>query len=112
MGQKVNPHGLRVGVIKNWDSRWFTSDEKFGDTLVSDYKTGLCTVDENSYSLAIALDFDLRNACSLERILQIFSDIVVGYECVTELFVRYEPSRVPILNYAHAQTVGIYLLTH
>ena len=31
MGQKVNPHGLRVGVIKNWDSRWFTSDEKFGD---------------------------------------------------------------------------------
>ena len=38
MGQKVNPHGLRVGVIKNWDSRWFTSDEAFGDTLVSDYK--------------------------------------------------------------------------
>ncbi len=37
MGQKVNPHGLRGGVIKNWDSRWFTSDEKFGDTLVSDY---------------------------------------------------------------------------
>ena len=37
MGQKVNPHGLRVGVIKNWDSRWYVSDEKFGDTLVSDY---------------------------------------------------------------------------
>ena len=37
MGQKVNPHGLRVGVSKNWDSRWFVSDEKFGDTLVSDY---------------------------------------------------------------------------
>ena len=37
MGQKVNPHGLRVGVIKNWDSRWFASDEKFGDILVSDY---------------------------------------------------------------------------
>ena len=38
MGQKVNPHGLRVGVIKNWDSRWFTGDKNFGDTLVSDYK--------------------------------------------------------------------------
>ena len=38
MGQKVNPHGLRVGVIKNWDSRWFVSDKKFGDTLVSDYQ--------------------------------------------------------------------------
>jgi len=38
MGQKVNPHGLRVGVIKDWDSRWFAKDEVFGDTLVSDYK--------------------------------------------------------------------------
>jgi len=38
MGQKVNPHGFRVGVIKNWDSRWFVKDEAFGDTLVSDYK--------------------------------------------------------------------------
>lgn len=37
MGQKVNPHGLRVGVIKNWDSRWFVEDKEFGDTLVSDY---------------------------------------------------------------------------
>ena len=38
MGQKVNPHGIRVGVIKDWDSRWFVNDEAFGDTLVSDYK--------------------------------------------------------------------------
>ena len=38
MGQKVNPHGLRVGVIKNWDSRWFVSDKDFGDTIVSDHK--------------------------------------------------------------------------
>ena len=37
MGQKVNPHGLRVGVIKNWDSRWMTSDSAMGDTLVEDY---------------------------------------------------------------------------
>ena len=38
MGQKVNPHGLRVGVIKNWDSRWFVSNKEFGDNIVSDYK--------------------------------------------------------------------------
>ncbi|MCQ2353633.1 MAG: 30S ribosomal protein S3 [Clostridia bacterium] len=38
MGQKVNPHGLRVGVIKGWDSRWCVKDEVFGDVLVSDYK--------------------------------------------------------------------------
>ena len=37
MGQKVNPHGLRVGVIKNWDSRWFAKKNEFGDTLVEDY---------------------------------------------------------------------------
>ena len=37
MGQKVNPHGFRVGVIKDWDSRWFVADNKFGDTLVEDY---------------------------------------------------------------------------
>lgn len=37
MGQKVNPHGYRVGIIKNWDSRWFVSDGAFGDSLVEDY---------------------------------------------------------------------------
>ena len=37
MGQKVNPHGLRVGVIKDWDSRWYARDEKVGDLLVEDY---------------------------------------------------------------------------
>lgn len=37
MGQKVNPHGIRVGVIKNWDSRWYVSKKEFGDTLVEDY---------------------------------------------------------------------------
>ncbi len=38
MGQKVNPHGFRVGVIKDWDSRWFAKDAAFGDILVEDYK--------------------------------------------------------------------------
>ncbi len=37
MGQKVHPHGLRVGVIKNWDSRWYAANKDFGDTLVEDY---------------------------------------------------------------------------
>ena len=37
MGQKVNPHGLRVGVIKDWDSRWFVKKNQIGDTIVSDY---------------------------------------------------------------------------
>lgn len=37
MGQKVNPHGLRVGVIKDWDSRWYAKKADFGDMLVEDY---------------------------------------------------------------------------
>ena len=36
MGQKVNPHGLRVGVIKDWDSKWYAEDN-FADNLVEDY---------------------------------------------------------------------------
>ena len=38
MGQKVNPTGLRIGVIKDWNSRWFVKDSEFGDTIASDYK--------------------------------------------------------------------------
>ena len=38
MGQKVNPTGLRIGVIKNWESRWYANKSNFGDTLVSDYE--------------------------------------------------------------------------
>ena len=36
MGQKVNPHGLRVGVIKDWDSKWY-AEKDFADNLVEDY---------------------------------------------------------------------------
>lgn len=38
MGQKVNPHGLRVGVIKDWDSRWYARSDKVGDLIVEDHK--------------------------------------------------------------------------
>lgn len=38
MGQKVNPHGLRVGIIKDWDSTWYADDKKFSDYLVEDYE--------------------------------------------------------------------------
>ena len=38
MGQKVNPHGLRVGVIKDWNSRWYANDQEFAEFLVEDQK--------------------------------------------------------------------------
>ncbi|MCD8144920.1 MAG: 30S ribosomal protein S3 [Oscillospiraceae bacterium] len=41
MGQKVNPHGFRVGVIKDWDSRWYASNEKVGDLIAEDHKLRL-----------------------------------------------------------------------
>lgn len=38
MGQKVNPHGLRIGIIKDWDAKWYAADNAFGDMLVEDVK--------------------------------------------------------------------------
>jgi small subunit ribosomal protein S3 len=53
MGQKVNPHGLRVGIIKNWDSRWFANKKDFGDTLVEDYNLRK-TLKKQLYSAGIS----------------------------------------------------------
>ena len=38
MGQKVNPHGLRIGIIKDWDTKWYATKKNFGDLLVEDVK--------------------------------------------------------------------------
>ena len=38
MGQKMDPHGLRVGIIKDWDSKWYAGKKEFSDYLVEDYK--------------------------------------------------------------------------
>ena len=68
MGQKVNPHGLRVGVIKDWDSRWFTTDKKeFGALLLEDhnirkflknklYSAGVAKIEIERYANKIKLD--------------------------------------------------------
>ena len=38
MGQKVNPHGIRVGVIKNWDTQWYANKKNFGANVKEDYE--------------------------------------------------------------------------
>ena len=38
MGQKVNPHGMRVGIIKDWDSKWYADKKNFADNLIEDHK--------------------------------------------------------------------------
>jgi len=53
MGQKVNPHGLRVGVIKDWDSKWFAGKREFGDQLVEDYNIRKF-VKKNCYAAGVA----------------------------------------------------------
>ena len=53
MGQKVHPHGLRVGVIKDWDSRWYANKKDFGETLVEDYNLRK-TLKKQLYAAGIA----------------------------------------------------------
>ena len=49
MGQKVNPHGLRVGIIKDWDSKWY-AEADFADNLVEDYNIRKYLKSDCSYS--------------------------------------------------------------
>ena len=53
MGQKVNPHGLRVGIIKDWDSRWYADSKNFADYLVEDYNIRKF-VKKNLYSAGVS----------------------------------------------------------
>ena len=68
MGQKVNPHGLRVGVISEWDSRWY-ADADFSDNLVEDYKIRKF-LKEKLYSAGIArIEIERRGADQLKVII-------------------------------------------
>ena len=66
MGQKVNPHGFRVGVIKDWDAKWFIEDKSFGDTLVEDHKIRKYLKD-NLYAAGIS-KIDIERASNRVKI--------------------------------------------
>ena len=70
MGQKVNPHGLRVGVIEDWDSRWFAKDNVFGDLLVEDYNIRKY-LKELLYAAGVARIEIERTAKDVKIILQV-----------------------------------------
>ncbi|GAA0177925.1 30S ribosomal protein S3 [Clostridium sediminicola] len=53
MGQKVNPHGLRVGVIKEWDAKWYANRDKFADNLIEDNKLRKF-IKKRSYAAGVA----------------------------------------------------------
>ena len=66
MGQKVNPHGFRVGVIKDWDAKWFANSKNFGDTLVEDHQIRNY-LKENLYAAGIS-KIDIERASNRIKI--------------------------------------------
>ena len=66
MGQKVNPHGIRVGVIKDWDSRWY-AEADFADYLVEDYniRTFLKKMNEECHTTIILTSHDMDDISSV-----------------------------------------------
>ena len=66
MGQKVNPHGLRVGVIKDWSSRWY-ADKDFADCLVEDYNIRKF-LKKKLYSASVS-DIEIERASDRVRII-------------------------------------------
>lgn len=69
MGQKVNPHGLRVGVIKNWDAQWYANKRDFSDNLIEDHKIRKF-IKKEYYTSGIS-------RIAIERVLSSSANIVV-----------------------------------
>lgn len=69
MGQKVNPHGLRVGIIKNWDAQWYADKKNFSDNLIEDQKIRKF-IKKTYYTSGIS-------KITIERILSSSADIVM-----------------------------------
>jgi len=66
MGQKVHPHGFRVGIIRDWDSKWYASKAEFGDNLVEDYKIRQY-LKKTLYAAGVAR-FDIERAANRVKI--------------------------------------------
>jgi len=74
MGQKVNPHGLRVGVIKDWDSRWYAREDKVGDLIVEDYKIRQYLIDNNFIDTIIQLPDNLFFGTSIATCIMVLKN--------------------------------------
>ena len=60
MGQKVNPHGLRVGIIKDWDSKWY-AEKDFADNLVEDYEIRKSYIIQKSNEVSYVKNNEIRS---------------------------------------------------
>ena len=69
-------------------------------------------MDMHAHAGSVAFNFDLGHAGGVQRLFQIFAQIVIGYQGVAELIVLDEPAGIPILDNADPQAVGIDFLSH
>lgn len=129
MGQKVHPRGLRLGIIYNWNSRWFFSNKRtFKDSLISDLKIKKILMEKLAYASVTQIDIERainritliiyavkvgmiigRGGKGLEEIKQFVLDNLRKGEKVKELKIdiKIEPVKKPFLNsYYVAQTVA------
>ncbi len=120
MGQKVHPRGLRLGIIYNWNSRWFFSNKRlFKDSLISDLKIRKALMEKLSFSSVTQIDIERainritliiyavkvgmiigRGGKGLEEIKQFVIDNLKKGEKVKELKIdiKIEPVKKPFLN--------------
>ena len=133
MGQKVHPRGLRLGIIYNWNSRWFFSNKRsFKDSLISDLKIRKVLMDKLAFSSVTQIDIERainritliiyavkvgmiigRGGKGLEEIKQFVLDNLRKSEKVKELKIdiKIEPVKKPFLNsYYVAQLVAEKLI--
>lgn len=129
MGQKVHPRGLRLGIVYNWNSRWFFSNKRsFKDSLISDLKIRKVLMNKLAFSSVTQIDIERainritliiyavkvgmiigRGGKGLEEIKQFVLDNLKKGEKVKELKIdiKIEPVKKPFLNsYYVAQLVA------
>ena len=120
MGQKVHPRGLRLGIVYNWNSRWFFSNKKsFKDSLISDLKIRKALMNKLAFSSVTQIDIERainritliiyavkvgmiigRGGKGLEEIKQFVIDNLKKGEKIKELKIdiKIEPVKKPFLN--------------
>jgi small subunit ribosomal protein S3 len=120
MGQKVHPRGLRLGIVYNWNSRWFFSNKKsFKDSLISDLKIRKALMSKLAFSSVTQIDIERainritliiyavkvgmiigRGGKGLEEIKQFVIDNLGKGEKIKELKIdiKIEPVKKPFLN--------------
>ena len=83
MGQKVSPHGLRVGVIKDWDSKWYAGKDNFAEFLAEDNK--IRKFDADREIEISALDREISNrAVQIDKSIAALNEQIRAYETEKE----------------------------